>query len=221
MDVWHWIEKNWPMLLAILLGPITAAAYFFWKFFGADIEKWVGDAIAWIKGAWNGLVGFFSGVIGSIGRIIGGIWHVASDAAGTVVATIKGAWNGLVDFFVGLPGRIGHPLSGMWSGFVDSFKGAINTFIGLWNSFHTPSVDILGVKTPSVGLPHINPLAAGGIVTGPTLALLGERGPEAVIPLNQARTGPAVVIQQASFATEMDVDLFMRRVAWSVQARAV
>jgi hypothetical protein len=28
------------------------------------------------------------------------------------------------------------------------------------------------------------PLAAGGIVTSPTLALIGERGPEAVIPLN-------------------------------------
>jgi phage-related minor tail protein len=29
-------------------------------------------------------------------------------------------------------------------------------------------------------------LAAGGIVTGPTLAMIGERGPEMVIPL----TGP-------------------------------
>jgi len=30
-------------------------------------------------------------------------------------------------------------------------------------------------------------MAAGGIVTGPTLALIGERGPEAVIPLDQMR----------------------------------
>ena len=29
-------------------------------------------------------------------------------------------------------------------------------------------------------------LAEGGIVTGPTLAMIGERGPEAVIPLNKA-----------------------------------
>jgi hypothetical protein len=28
-------------------------------------------------------------------------------------------------------------------------------------------------------------LAEGGIVTGPTMALIGEKGPEAVIPLNQ------------------------------------
>jgi hypothetical protein len=29
-------------------------------------------------------------------------------------------------------------------------------------------------------------MAKGGIVTGPTLAVIGEAGPEAVIPLNRA-----------------------------------
>jgi hypothetical protein len=29
-------------------------------------------------------------------------------------------------------------------------------------------------------------LAQGGIVTGPTIAMIGEAGPEAVIPLNRA-----------------------------------
>ena len=32
------------------------------------------------------------------------------------------------------------------------------------------------------------PMATGGIVTRPTLALIGEAGPEAVIPLNRAGT---------------------------------
>jgi hypothetical protein len=35
-------------------------------------------------------------------------------------------------------------------------------------------------------VPNIPMLANGGIVTGPTLAMIGERGPEAVIPLNRA-----------------------------------
>jgi len=34
-------------------------------------------------------------------------------------------------------------------------------------------------------IPHIPQLADGGIVTSPTLALIGEAGPEAVVPLNQ------------------------------------
>jgi hypothetical protein len=36
---------------------------------------------------------------------------------------------------------------------------------------------------PDVKLPR---LAEGGIVTSPTIAMIGERGPEAVIPLNRA-----------------------------------
>jgi hypothetical protein len=32
-------------------------------------------------------------------------------------------------------------------------------------------------------------MAEGGIVTGPTLALIGEAGPEAVIPLNGRNAG--------------------------------
>jgi phage-related minor tail protein len=32
-------------------------------------------------------------------------------------------------------------------------------------------------------------MASGGIVTAPTLALIGERGPEAVIPLDRMKGG--------------------------------
>jgi hypothetical protein len=38
------------------------------------------------------------------------------------------------------------------------------------------------VSTISSGIPK---MASGGIVTGPTLALIGEAGPEAVVPLSQ------------------------------------
>jgi hypothetical protein len=34
-------------------------------------------------------------------------------------------------------------------------------------------------------MPNIPMLADGGIVTGPTLALIGEAGPEAVVPLDR------------------------------------
>jgi hypothetical protein len=49
-------------------------------------------------------------------------------------------------------------------------------------------------KIPGVGaigglLGSIPGLAAGGIVTQPTLAMIGERGPEAVIPLNRGNSG--------------------------------
>ena len=48
-----------------------------------------------------------------------------------------------------------------------------------------------GSDIPSI--PDIPHLASGGIVLGPTLALLGERGPEAVVPLG-AGGGQMVIV---------------------------
>jgi hypothetical protein len=71
------------------------------------------------------------------------------------------------------------------------YKTIFNTIAKLWNntigklSFEFPSwVPGLGGKGFSV--PNIPMLAEGGIVNSPTLAMIGERGPEAVIPLNRA-----------------------------------
>jgi hypothetical protein len=74
---------------------------------------------------------------------------------------------------------------------VSVFKTAFNAIAAIWNntvgklSFKIPSwVPGLGGKGFSV--PKIPMLAEGGIVTGPTLAMIGEgRGPEAVIPLDR------------------------------------
>lgn len=71
------------------------------------------------------------------------------------------------------------------------YKTIFNTIAKLWNntigklSFEFPSwVPGLGGKGFSV--PNIPMLGDGGIVSSPTLAMIGERGPEAVIPLNRA-----------------------------------
>jgi hypothetical protein len=70
------------------------------------------------------------------------------------------------------------------------YKSIFNGIAKLWNntigklSFEFPSwVPGLGGKGFSV--PNIPMLAEGGIVTGPTLAMIGESGSEAVIPLDR------------------------------------
>jgi hypothetical protein len=80
---------------------------------------------------------------------------------------------------------------------VNSVISAINGFINALDSIHIslPSISIPGTKlaTPAVNLgfaiPDIPMLAAGGFVTQPTLALIGEAGPEAVIPLSGGAGG--------------------------------
>jgi prepilin-type N-terminal cleavage/methylation domain-containing protein len=71
------------------------------------------------------------------------------------------------------------------------FKAAFRAVAGLWNntigklSFTVPSW-VPGFGGKGFDVPDIPVLGNGGIVTGPTLAMIGERGPEAVIPLNRA-----------------------------------
>jgi hypothetical protein len=47
-------------------------------------------------------------------------------------------------------------------------------------------IAITNVRAPLTGGGRAVPLAEGGVVTRPTLALIGEKGAEAVIPLNKA-----------------------------------
>jgi hypothetical protein len=52
-------------------------------------------------------------------------------------------------------------------------------------------------EIPNVKLPR---LAEGGITTGPTIAMIGEKGPEAVIPLDKLENmgGPTINITVTS-----------------------
>jgi len=73
---------------------------------------------------------------------------------------------------------------------VDFIKGVWNAFVRFWNSIEVsvPSFDIPFVGKVggfTIGLPDLPMLASGGIVNDPTLAVIGEKGPEAVIPLDQ------------------------------------
>jgi hypothetical protein len=155
VGVYEWVRDNWPLLLAILTGPI-------------------GLAVLTIKNHWD-----------DIKRGVQGVRDFITEAFGTVVSTITG-----------MPGRIGSAASGMFDGLWQAFKSAVNKIIDGWNglSFSLPSINthIPGVGTIggwSIHTPDIPRLALGGIATRPTLALIGEAGPEAVVPLNRYPMG--------------------------------
>ena len=85
-------------------------------------------------------------------------------------------------------------LSTYFTGLYNIFKTLFNGIATLWNntvgklSFKIPSW-VPGLGGFGFDVPNIPYLAEGGIVTGPTLAMIGERGPEAVIPLSGRNSG--------------------------------
>jgi hypothetical protein len=75
------------------------------------------------------------------------------------------------------------------------YKEIFNGIAKAWNntigklSFSIPNIPGLPGRGTKIEVPKIPMLAQGGIVTGPTLAMIGEAGPEAVVPLDRYRDG--------------------------------
>jgi len=221
--VWDWIKNNWPLLLAILLGPFGVAVDLIVKNWDT-IRQGAEDVINWIGDHWQLLLAILLGPISLAAAIIIGFWDQIRGAASDAVDWIVGRWNDLVSTIEGLPGRIASAAGGMFDGIWQAFRSAVNSIIDGWNSlkFTVGGGSFLGVDIPSFTLstPQIPRLATGGIVTRPTLALIGEAGPEAVVPLGRG-VGPAVHIENVNVSTELDVELFMRRAAWVAQTSRI
>ena len=96
----------------------------------------------------------------------------------------------------------GQIFDGIKDGIVNAFKTVVNAIItGInkvvavpFNAINSAlngirSIDILGLKPfewiRTISVPQIPLLATGGITTGSTLAMIGEAGREAVLPLER------------------------------------
>jgi hypothetical protein len=79
-------------------------------------------------------------------------------------------------------------VAGLTSGFTGAVSGVTNGTPAPFDfsNFDFSGIDFSGIDFGNFGIGGIATLAEGGIVTGPTLAMIGEGGgPEAVIPLSQ------------------------------------
>lgn len=145
-------------------------------------------------------------------EIIGGlVIEVIDTALGAIIDFTKGifkALGGLIDFIAGVfTGDwkrawegVKTVIGGVWDGIVALLKGAINIIIDAINflirqlnkiSFDFPDwVPMVGGKSFGISIPEIPKLAKGGLVQGPTLAMVGDNpganvDPEVVSPLSK------------------------------------
>jgi len=93
--------------------------------------------------------------------------------------------EGLGDLF-SIDGDITQTIANGFSGTLDAFKILVNNkLINPVNSVMNYDLPLIGSLSSITGLGNIPLLAKGGIVNKPTLAMIGEDGPEAVVPLTQ------------------------------------
>lgn len=182
-DLWETIKGTWDLIANLIgeivkiIAPVVANILQMIAQFVDDIAGYVGGCIDVLKGIIEFITGIFSGD-----------WEKA--------------WNGIKDIF-----------KGIWEMMVNLVKAPVNLIIGVINgmisgvvaginlvvrAINSISVDIpdwvplvggkhIGFNLSEVTAPQIPTLAKGGVLTSPTLAMVGEyagadNNPEIVTP---------------------------------------
>lgn len=108
---------------------------------------------------------------------------------------VDGVWDGIVNTIKGVVDTV----KGVADSIYEAFKEAFNFIADAWNNtvggfgFTVPWW-VPGLSGKEFRIPEIPKLAEGGIVSRPTIALIGEAGPEAVVPLDKMGTGGGINI---------------------------
>ena len=158
-----------------------------------QFKEWLGNVFIT---DWSQKFGFLGDIINaylanirnvfdSVKRIFGGIIDFI---AGVFTGNWKRAWQGVQDIFGGIMNGLQAIVKAPLNGVI----GLINAAISGLNKIQLPSIDIpffgeVGGWGFNIGkIPY---LAKGGIIDNPTLAMVGEAGKEAVVPLENNTQG--------------------------------
>lgn len=92
--VWNWLRDNWPLVLAILTGPIGLAVLAIsrnWETIKAGFTA-VKD---WIAARIGDIVSFFTGLPGRLAGAAGDLWGWIGRSFKSALNSVIGMWNGL------------------------------------------------------------------------------------------------------------------------------
>ena len=161
---------------------------------------------AFLDGLWQGIKDAFNSGLETIQTAWQTAWNTIKNVADSVWTGIKGTvtsgFSWIRDTFVKWKLTIADMAKALWDGLgtaatmawegvkgivvnsINFIIGKVNTLIEAINSVARKAASTVGFSAPQI--PTVPFLAEGGIVTRPTLAMIGEGSePEAVIPLSK------------------------------------
>ena len=178
---WDGIKKMFSSVWDAIKGIAVAV----W-----DAIKGVFSAVkTFFVSKWNDIKDVFSSVGTWFKNIFTSAWDGIKNAFSKVKSFFTDVWNTIKNIFSKVGTAIGDAVSGAvksavnWVldkaiGIINGFIKAINIAIGIINA-------IPGVNINKLSLLEVPKLAQGGIIDRPTIAMVGEAGKEAVMPLER------------------------------------
>ncbi|MDG7143204.1 hypothetical protein OVO55_07835 [Streptococcus pneumoniae] len=143
---------------------------------------------SWFGERWADVTNALSSVSNWFGEMFTNAYNAVKNAFSSIGVFFKGVWDTVKSIFVNAGQMVGEAVGGAFKSAVNAVLGTIenvvNGFIGMINGVlgvvrNLPGLGWVG-SVSTVSLPR---LARGGIVDSPTIAMIGEAGKEAVVPL--------------------------------------
>lgn len=186
-----WWSNTWETVKATAEGvwnAIVSVASSTWNTITSTITQIVSDFASTLEGWWNTITGAVEAAWTGLSAIVSGIWNGVKDA---IVGPIEDAYGLVTGWIENIKGVVQGVID--WLGArVEDVKNAVSEAVSAANS--TPTTvsgvevgpGLSGLSGNYVGSwgAALTALASGGLVTRPTLALVGEAGPERVTPLD-------------------------------------
>ena len=202
-------QQIWDDVLNPIVQPFLETLSWLWEEHLSGVVEKVGDFIGkLINGALEIYNQFILPIVSWVVDVLSPVWAFLSNLVvshlGTILATISGVFGSIIGVLGGVIDFITGIFTGNWKkawngvktafkniidGLIEIFKfpinwiiDGINSFIAGLNKIKIPDwVPLVGGK--GINIQKIPKLAEGGIIESPTLAMIGERGREAVVPL--------------------------------------
>jgi phage-related protein len=175
--------NNLPKIIGGLIQVVIGIVQALPQIFGSLIE---------------GVVNVFAGIWDGLGKVFGNIGGWFKEKFGGAVKAIKDVFGGIGSFFTGVWNNIKNIFSKVGKAIGDAVSKAVKTAvnwvlekaIGIINGFIKAinfAIEVInlipGVELNKLSLLAVPKLAKGGIIDSATLAVVGEQGKEAVMPL--------------------------------------
>lgn len=197
--VWDWIvslfSASWAWILAITRIALTG----------------IWSVITFI---WNAIYGFMRGIVLGIVKTVTGIWGKATDGLSSLWNSVKFIWDLIVGHVKGVASTIWETAQGMWKPVADTVGSAMRGVVDAWNKLDisigpwTVPDWVPGLGGKTFHIPDLIPdvrLAKGGIINGPTVAMLGEGyRKEVVFPTNDPERGYSLLAAAGIHAPSSD-----------------
>lgn len=196
------LKPLWDSLVEFFL-KLGEAILTVWNNFLAPLVNWVIDVfgpniVSTFGTVWDKVQAVFGSIVDAIKGLMDALGGLMDFIIGVFSGDWERAWEGIKAVFKGIWDAITslvkaqiNNMIGFINTLLNAITNAVNTVIRALNklSFKVPDwVPRYGGRTwgfniKELSAPQIPYLARGGIIDQPTLAMVGERGKEAVVPL--------------------------------------